>query len=358
MKVSRRTFVYWSALGLLGCGTRQDRLRIFVYAGNHERMMREVFVPAFETQTGQTCVLESGWWDAPAKLKASPPGRPAFDLLITDATQGYPAIREGMFASLEEANLPNVKKLAPRALDNPVWHQRVGVPYPDSVMTLAYRRAAVQPAPTTWADLLREGLRGQIAMYSSFYMSLYTFACMRAAQEGKPGTAHTLIENDLQGMLAYAQRERSRVKFWWKTSAEMILDLGRGSALACNMHSPEMLQALHEDKSLAAVVPQADRALIQVLWCIPADSPRKRLAEEAINILFSDEVQLGFALRGSATALPKVAARVAASDPLWASIYPHTSEQFAQLRYYPYETYAKHWDDIAEYWERRVLRSG
>ncbi|MFQ3649737.1 MAG: extracellular solute-binding protein [Gemmataceae bacterium] len=358
MKVTRRTFLYLSAVGLAGCSPGRDRLRIFVYAGNHERIMREVFVPLFEAATGQTCVLESGWWDALAKLKSSPAGRPAFDLMITDATQGYPAIREGLFARLDEANLPNVRLLAPSALDNAVWRDRMGVPYPDSVMTLAYRPQEVEPAPTTWGDLLRESLRGKISLYSSFYMSLYTFACMRAAQEGKPGSAQALIENDLPGMLDYARRERLRVKFWWKTSAEMILDLGRGTAAACNMHSPEMIQALREDRSLAAVVPQADRAMVQVMWCIPADSPRKKLAEAAINILFSEEVQYGFAKRGSATALPRVAAELAAADPLWASIYPHTPEQLAQLQYYPYEKYAKNWDAISDEWERRVLRAG
>jgi spermidine/putrescine-binding protein len=358
MNASRRTFLFLAALGLAGCGTRRDRLRIFVYAGNHDRIMREVFVPAFEAATGQTCVLESGWWDAMAKLKASPAGQPAFDLLITDATQGYPAIREGLFASLEEANLPNVGAMAPAALDNAVWRDRVGVPYPDSVMTLAYRRTAVEPKPTTWADLLREPLRGKIALYSSFYMSLYTFACMRAAQESKPGTAHALLENDLQGMLTYAAKERGRVKRWWSTSAEMILDLGRGEAAACNMHSPEMLQALREEKTLAAVVPEADRAMVQVMWCVPADSPRKRLAEAAIDLLFSDELQRAFAERGSATALPHVAEAVAAADPVWAGIYPHTVAQMKAIRYYPYEVYARNWDDIAEEWERRVLRAG
>ena len=358
MNISRRTFLFLSAVGLAGCGARRDRLRIFVYAGNHDRIMREVFVPAFEGETGQTCVLESGWWDAIAKLKSSPTGQPAFDLMITDATQGYPAIREGLFAQLDQANLPNAGAMAPAALDNAVWRDRIGVPYPDSVMTLAYRRATVEPAPRTWADLLRDSLKGNIALYSSFYMSLYTFACMRAAQEGKPGTAAALVENDLKGMLDYAAQVRGRVKLWWKTSAEMILDLGRGEAAACNMHSPEMLQALREEKALAAVVPEADRAMVQVMWCVPADSPRKRLAETAINVLFSDAVQRAFAERGSATAIPRVAAEVAAADPVWASIYPHTPAQFEALRYYPYEVYAKHWDEIATEWERRVLRAG
>ncbi|MGL4553590.1 MAG: ABC transporter substrate-binding protein [Gemmataceae bacterium] len=356
--MTRRTFLFLSALGLAGCGRRSDALRVVVYAGNHERILRESFVPAFKAATGASCVLDAGWWDAIGKLKASPAGKPEYDLLITDATQGYPAIRDGMFAQLDMANVPNAKLMAPSALDNSVFRDRVGVPYPDSVMTLAYHRDRVKDAPAGWGDLLRPGLAGEVALYNSFYMSLYTFACMKAAADGKPGTAHALIKDDLKGVMEFAREHRKQVGLWWKTSSEMILALGRKGASACNMHSPEMLQALREDKSLAAVVPPHDRAMVQVMWCVPADTPKKGLAEKAIDVLFSPAVQLAFARSGSATALPAVAEQMADEDPLWASIYPHTPEQLGTLRYYPYDGYAAHWDEIADFWERRVLRDG
>ena len=37
-------------------------------------------------------VLDAGWWDMLPKLKASPPGQPVYDLVMTDPTQGQPAI--------------------------------------------------------------------------------------------------------------------------------------------------------------------------------------------------------------------------------------------------------------------------
>jgi spermidine/putrescine-binding protein len=256
-----------------------QKLRVFVYGGGHEKTMRETFVPRFEEETGATAVLDPGWWGSIAKLKASPPGQPAYDLVITDATEGYPAIREGLFAQLDLENIPNHRSLVPSALDNWVFRDRYAVPYPDAVMTLAYRRDLVSPAPAGWKDLLRDDLGGKFALYNSFYMSLYTFACMRAAQEGKPGTASDLIRKDLQGTLGYAKAQRGRVKFWWPTTTDMILALTRKDCAAGNMQSPEMLQALREEPELAAVVPEHDRAFVQVMWCVPADTPRKALAE-------------------------------------------------------------------------------
>jgi spermidine/putrescine-binding protein len=360
-RLTRRGFLQAAAgltAGLVaGCrGNDARKLRIFVYGGGHEKTMRETFVPRFEEETGATAILDSGWWDSIAKLKSSPKGRPAYDLVITDATQGYPAIKEGLFAQLDLGLVPNHKNLDPSALNNWVFRDRYAIPYPDSVMTLAYRRDLVEPAPAGWADLLRDDLRGKIALYKSFYMSLYTFACMKAASDGKPGTAHALIEKDWHAVLRFAAEERKRVKFWWPTSTDMILGLTNRDCVAGNMHSPEMLQALRDEKQLAAVVPPHDRAFLQVMWCIPEDTPRRELAHRALNLIFSEEMQIAFARRGSASAVPAVAEQLASEDPLWKSIYPHTREQLTALRYYPYDVYARNWKDISDAWDREVLR--
>ena len=50
--------------------------------------------------------------------------------------------------------------------------------------------------------------------------------------------------------------------------------------------------------------------------------------------------------------------RMAAEDPFWKELYPHTAEQFRGLRYYPYDVYAEHWDQLADAWDRTVLRKG
>jgi spermidine/putrescine-binding protein len=305
-----------------------------------------------------TVSLYPGWWDGVPKLKAAPENAPPFDLMITDATQGYPAVREGLFAKIDLANVPNHRHLAPAALDNPVFKGGHGITYPDSVMTLAYNKKQAAPVPTRWADLFRADLSGRIGLYNAFYMSLYTFACVQADLDGQAGTAHEQIVKDLDGVLRFAREHRGQVKLWWPTSTDMILGLANGDCVAGNMHSPEYIAALREKPDLGAAVPDADRAFVQVFWAVPAGTPNKDLAERALDALFSHEMQLGFARRGSATAVPAVAEQMAAEDPFWKQLYPHTAEQFRALRYYPYEVYAEHWDHLADVWDRTVLRKG
>jgi spermidine/putrescine-binding protein len=335
-----------------------QELRVFVYAGGHDKTMREVFVPRFEAATGATAILDAGWWDAISRLKASPVSNPPFDLVISDATQGFPAIREGLFRQLNLDHIPNHKYLAQSALDNWVFRDLYGITYPDSVMTLAYHKEAVTEPPVSWADLLREDLSGKLALYKSFYMSIYTFACMKVAADGKPGTAHAAVRNELEEVLRFARENRGRVRFWWPTSTDMTLGLIHRDCAAGNMHSPEYLQALRQETKLGAVVPQDDRAFVQVFWAIPAGSTKAELAERAINLIFSEDVQIEFARRGSATAVLPAAQKVAAEDQLWKALYPHTQEQLRTLRYYPYDVYAEHWEQIEHVWTREVLRHG
>ncbi|WP_162659756.1 ABC transporter substrate-binding protein [Tuwongella immobilis] len=363
---NRRRFLAGSLLTLaapmLGTlsGCSRDRgkrqLRIFVYAGAHEETMRQVFVPAFEAATGAEVILDAGWWDAIAKLKTSPKNQPAFDLMITDATQGIPAIRAGLFQTLDATKLPNVQRLAESVKQSWIWKERHAVPYPDAVMTLAYHRPSLPTEPTRWADLLRPELRGRVGLYDAYYMSLYTFACMMVSEANRPGTAQQAIRTQLDEVLRYAKTHRDQVGYWWPTTSAFASQLAQKQYPIGNMQSPEMLQLLAANPELGAVVPAEDRAFVQVMWAIPDGTPNADLAHQAIDWLFADSVQRGLAERGSATAILPVAQAMASADPRWASLYPSTEEGLAAIQVYPYDLYAEHGEEISTFWDREVLR--
>jgi putative spermidine/putrescine transport system substrate-binding protein len=357
-RLTRRAFLGTAVttVALSGCGGKKaDELRVFCYAGNHEAAMRTAFVPAFEAATGATVALLSGWWEGLPKLKTAPADDPPFDIMITDATQGYPAARDGLFAPINFANVPSVSGLSPAALEPWVYRDKLGLPYPDSVMTLAFHRAAGEPL-TRWADLLRPDLSGKIGLYNSFYMSLYTFAAILADVSGKPGTAHDLIRERLDEVFRFAVESRKRVGLWWANTTDMLVSLGKREVLAGNMHGADYLVPLKEKPDFGAAVPATDRAMVQVFWAIPAGCKRKGLAEAALDVMFGHEVQLGFARHGLATPRRDTAAQMATEDPRWATFSPHTADQFRTLKYYPYDEYAKQWDALSDRWDRTVLR--
>jgi len=356
--VNRRSFL--AALGgcavAAGCRARKPSITVFVYAGL-DAIFQEHFADPFEAKTGVRVVLDAGWWDAIGKLKASPRGKPVYDLVLTDATQGYPAIKSGMFRQLDFDRIPNHHALAPVALDNWVAKERYGVTFHESAMTLVWDRRQLGYEPTGWGDLLRPELNGKLSFYDSFYFSLFTFACMRTAAEGKLGTAHRILTDDIGGVLDYAKRERDRMRSWWPTGGKMLQDLLQGNFAAGNGHSVTMLQSAKEKPDvLGFTVPETDRAYAQLMWAIPEDTPNGELAESAIDFLLSTEVQVALARKGAGTAHQETARLAAAEDPIWARTYPATEEQFRALRYYPYDAYFKDWDGIRKVWEEEILR--
>jgi spermidine/putrescine-binding protein len=367
--ITRRGFFGAAAAGLtalVGCGRERptkgefagQTLRVFIYSGDLEKVMRTTFVPRFEEQTGASVILDPGWWDSIPKLKASPPGQPCFDLVMTDATQGYPAIKEGMFQKIDMTRIPNRENVSPAVLDNWVYKDGYGITFPDSQMILAYHKELTPFTPTRWDDLLRDDVRGKIGLYNSFYMSLYTFACMKVAAAGKPGTAHAEVSKNLAGVLAFAKEHRHRVKIWWPTDTDMTVSLSQKNCALGNMHSSGWPQVLRDYPMLDAATPEEDRAYCLLMWVIPADTPRKELAEVALNLLLDEEVQRAFAREGCTTSVLSVAQATAAENPIWKQLNPSTEAQLKSLQYYPYDAYFKDWDHIVEVWDREVLRKG
>lgn len=381
---SRRDFLGWAgvagfglSLGLHSCTTNTQTstvqspstesssggqkfagqtLRVFIYSGAWEKAFREHFVPQFQAKTGATVIPDPGWWDSIPKLKASPPGQPAFDLVLTDATQGYPAIKEGLFQTIDMSRVTNKETLSPSVLNNWVYTKGYGITFPESVMTLAYNKDLIKSTPTSWADLLKDEAKGQLGMYNSFYMSLYTFAAMKVAQEGKPGTAAAEMDKNLSGVVDFAKEQRDRVKYWWPTSTDMALNLTQKNCAIGNMHSPDMLIAMRQSPELAATVPDQDRAFVQLMWVIPEGTKQKELAEEAINFLMGEEMQSAFAQNGSMTSALSVAQKIAGQDSFWKQIYPSTESQLEKIAYYPYDAYFKDWDNIVASWDKEILR--
>ncbi len=351
-------------LGFMGDAFSQSKkafagktLKMFVYSGTWEKAFRETFAPAFEEFSGAKVVIIPGWWDSIPKLKASPKNNPAFDLVLTDATQGYPGIREGLFQKIDLAQVPNWKTLAASTTDHWVVKDSYGVTFPDSAMTLAYNKNMVKEAPKNWGDLLNPANVGKIGLYNSFYMSLYTFAAIKAAKDGKPGTAHELMNKSIEEILNFAKEHKKDVKYWWPTSTDMVVNLAQKNCALGNMHSVDVVAAVKTGKGIEALVPEHDKAYVQLMWVVASGTKEKALAETAMNFICSEEMQYRIARYGSCSANVTSAKRLAAEDKVWAQFYPGDEKALAAVQYYPYDAYMKNWEHIASTWDKQILRS-
>ncbi len=333
-------------------------ITLFVYSGLTEDTFRNVYAPAFEKATGAKIVLSAGWWDAAAKLKSSPSDQPPFDLVETDPIQGYPGIRDDLFQKIDLSKLTNSKDFAPQILDSYIYKESWGLPFISSAMSLCWHKELVPDGLKKWSDLFSDGLKGKIMMYNSYYLSLYTFAVAKVEMDGKPGTAHAEMTNNLDGVMQFARDKRDWVKYWWPTTADAVNALLQKNVSAGNIHGNGMISPIKDNKPVDFIVPDNDQAYVQLFFVVPKTSKNKDVAEAAINFFASAENQRAFGLQTGQLSvnIPSVAAEVAPKQPIWAKVYPNQPDQFSRLAYYPYDVYDKNSDKLSKFWDREVLR--
>ncbi|MBI3974467.1 MAG: extracellular solute-binding protein [Chloroflexi bacterium] len=333
-------------------------LTIFVYAGIWEKWYRELFAPAFEAETGAKVIIDAGWWDALPKLKLAPPDQPPFDLMLTDPTQGFPAIRDGLAAKLNLANIPNAKQFAPKVLDTWIYKDGWGIPHISSPMTLAWHQELLPDGLRDWGELLEPPARGRFTVYSSYYMGLFTFAAIKAAREGRAGQAHRMIQDDLDGVLNYAREHRDAVRYWWSATTDAVQALLGKNVAAGALHGNGLLAPVRDNKPLAFTIPAKDRAYVQLFFLVTKGSKNKDVAEAALDYIAGSTFQWNLASKSGELAahIPAAAEQIGARDRLWGRIYPSTAADWAAMTYYPYEFYDRYDKKIADFWNREVLR--
>ncbi len=332
-------------------------LTALVYSGINENTWRKHFVPQFEAATGAKVVIDAAWTEGIAKLKTAPTNQAPFDILMTDPIQGYPAMDEGLFRKVELKNLPNLQKFHKRVLGGRVYDEQYGVPFISSAMTLAWNTEALPNGLESWLQLLEAPARGNSMLYSLYYMSLYTFAAMKAAKDRAVGKAGEMMMNDIDGVLRFAKENKDAVKYWWPSTADAVNALARKNVVAGNVHGNGLLAPMRDGKPIAGRIPAGDVAYVQLFLVSPKNVKNPALVDAALNHFCSEDFQRASAETGELPSnIPAIAQAQGQKDKIWATAYPDTIAEFDQLQYYPYDAYFKHLDKIKTAWEREIIR--
>jgi putative spermidine/putrescine transport system substrate-binding protein len=334
-------------------------LSVFTYAGAFESTVKNHLLKSFEARTGARVKLDAGWWDMLPKLKASPKGKPVYDVVITDPTQGYPSIKEGLFQKYDPANVPNAKKTHDGMAKNWVQADNWGANFSGSMMTMAMNTELVSNVPSHWHELLRDDLKGKLSFYNAPYMSLYTFAQMKAGMEGRPGQGREELAKDLDGVLKFCKDHRDIVRVWWTSTGDFIGKLLQKEVHGGVVHSSGAFPAEDGGKPVKSVVPDEGTASVHLFWSVTAGSKEKTLAEEWINQFFGTEFQVKWGSVGK-LAVPNLEAAPMAGkeNAFYKRFLPTTAADWDKIAFYPYDIYFEgdNWAKINDFWDRQVIR--
>lgn len=367
--IKRRTVLKGAAAGAMALGfpavVRGAKpydgkiLSVFSYAGPFEQTIKDHMIKPFEEKTGARVKLDVGWWDMLPRLKASPPGQPVYDVVITDPTQGFPSIREGLFQKYDPANIPNAKKTYHRLQENWIQKEGWGVNYGATYMTLAVNTEMISDAPQHWHDVTRPDIAGELSMYDAWYMSLFSFAQIKAGLEGRPGEGRAELEKSLDDVLAFCKENRDLVRVWWSSSGDFIAKLLQKEVSVGICHSAIAFRAEAEGKPIKSIIPSEGTAAVHLFWMIPDGAKEKRLAEEWIDYWYSPEFQLQWGIHAKMPVVNlEAAAKAGEMDAFYKRFLPTTKEQWDAIVYYPYDIYhaGDNFNKISDFWDREVLR--
>lgn len=341
----------------MGSGFRGQTIKALVYSGINENTWRKHFVPQFEAATGAKVVIDAAWTEGIAKLKTAPGTEAPFDILMTDPIQGYPAIDEGLFQKVNLGNVPNLQKFHARVREGRVLQESWGIPFVSSAMTLGWNTEAVPGGLESWQQLLEAPIRGNMMLYSLYYMSLYTFAAMKAAKENAVGKAAEMLASDMDNVLKFARDNRDAVKYWWPSTSDAVNALARKNVVAGNIHGNGLLAPMRDGRPVNGRIPPGDVAYVQLFLVVPKNVKNPALVEAALNHFCSEDFQRASAETAELPSnIPAIAQAYAAKDKVWATAYPDTAEEFNALRYYPYDAYFKNLNKVRTAWEREIIR--
>ncbi len=262
----------------------QDTLVISTWAFNADKLKANIYEP-FEKANNVKIVVETGN-NSDRLNKVRLREGSTVDLIYLADAFAQQGIAEGLFDSVDRANLPNVAKLY--ALAQAPHGEEFGPAYTVGRFGIIYDSAAVSEPLTSWSDLWRDDLAGNISV-----PGITTTA----------GPMLVLAASDRAGMAGDADaafKELAALK------PNLVKTYNRSSELVNLFAQGEIVAGAAQDFAFGRI----KEAVPTAVWVDPVEgayanlntinivkgSKNKALAEKYIDFVLSAEVQQALAL--------------------------------------------------------------
>jgi putative spermidine/putrescine transport system substrate-binding protein len=277
---------------LAGCGGQKSQgtegaktgftgqtLVVTSYGGAWEEFLRKEIIPDFEKQTGAKVELAVGLSkDWMAKLRAAGKANPPYDVVWANETYVSGGRKEGYFANLSEAKVPNLKDVA-KPLRNKDDNGVLGLWQP---LGIAYRTDLVKNPPKSWKDLWKPEYKGKIGIYSANNSAMPMFQMLL----GK------IYANDPKNMdVAFKQIQALKPFKQTDFSGDMEKLLTQGEVEIGVLDSASVARLKKQGIKLEFVIPEEGMFMFEQDMNVTAGSKVKDLASAFIDYNLSEAVQ-------------------------------------------------------------------
>lgn len=276
-------------------------------AGQIGKTLKEVFADSY-AEKDSLRIVESADNPRFTQMQANR-GNPNTDLATFIDVLLPLVIKSGVIQKLDENKVPNLREVDPSLRS---WDS-YAVPYSYGTWGIVYNADKIKIPITSWADLLRDDVKGYVTTPNiSFNSSIYVIDAMARLKGGS-------LENPDAGLQMIRQIRLSGPGLWDQESVA-IGWLKTGEALVSTFYSGSALRLMNEPdtKHLRFVVPKEGAYIVPSNFVRVAGSANPDGADAFLNHIFSREAQKRWAEIGRTRPANKhveVSAEIAAAVP-------------------------------------------
>ena len=299
MKIARRDVLSLAlglgagslGLGLAGLGSASaqnaKRLVVRVWGGVWETAMNKVG-PAFTEAGGMEILIDAGSGSLP--LLQQKPGQYDVAWLIgTDAARG---LESGVLDPIDTSRIKNWDKIAEGLTASQRKGDQVsGVPISYTASGIMYKTDKVPFKITSWADLWKPELKGQIALQNAPSIGglQLIFAAARLFGSGP---------TDYEAGWAAIERLKPNVQFLYNISTDGVTKLAAGSVAAVVGIADQGIPL--KSRGVETVIPSEGTTWSVQNLTIPSASTKKDAAYDFINYMLDEKTQVNWSRWGKA----------------------------------------------------------
>lgn len=283
---------------LAGCGSDDEPSATGASGGGGELVVRtwsgvwegavNAMAAGFESATGVSLLNDPGS-DTLTLLEQRPGEHDVAWLIGTDSTRG---MTDGTLEPIDTGRIERFAQINPRLSDG-ITHEGElsGVPISYTATGIIYNRDRLGFEITTWEDLWREELRGQLCIQNAPSIGglFLVFTGARVFGSGP---------DDYEAGWAAIEELAPNVQFLFNTSSDGVSKLASGSVLACVTIADQGVPL--RDQGIETVIPEEGTTYSIQSLTVPAASENKDAAYEFINFMLDPDNQIEWARNGKA----------------------------------------------------------
>ncbi|CCB66809.1 MULTISPECIES: PotD/PotF family extracellular solute-binding protein [unclassified Hyphomicrobium] len=217
-----------------------EEMTVCAWSGGYLDSFKSAISDPFNEKYGTKVSLVGGWDQMVAQMKAAPPGKPPFDITVSEEYTTLGALAEGLYAKSDRSKFPQLADVQPFFLTaRPESARDYGVPLGLGFSLPMLNTDLTAKKPLSWTTMWDKDLEGKLALDAGAYWWLIAISAIWGAKKDfnafydwKPGMASDPIFEAL---------ERLRPAKYYKDGAELSFLMLQEQASFAQIYSSDAL---------------------------------------------------------------------------------------------------------------------